>query len=170
MKRLHIHISAADLDATKRYYSALFGQAPSVDESDYMKWMLDDPKINLAVSQRDGATRGVDHLGIQVDSDAELEALNEALLAAEQATLPEPGAQCCYAASNKHWAKDPQGVVWEMFHTMDSIPPYGHDLRAMKFHTHRSRKRRVGAVRSPPQTDHPACRMGHQSHAKVGRV
>ncbi|GAB5455778.1 MAG: ArsI/CadI family heavy metal resistance metalloenzyme [Henriciella sp.] len=129
MKRLHIHISAADLEATKRYYSALFGQAPSVDEPDYMKWMLDDPKINLAVSQRDGAIRGVDHLGIQVDSDAELETLNAALLAAEQATMPEPGAECCYASSNKHWAKDPQGVVWEMFHTMDSIPTYGHDLR-----------------------------------------
>ena len=129
MKRLHIHISAADLDATKRYYSALFGQPPIVDKPDYMKWMLDDPRINLAVSQRDGATRGVDHLGIQVESDAELEAVNASLLAAEQSTLAEPGAQCCYASSDKHWARDPQGVVWEIFHTMDAIPTYGHDLR-----------------------------------------
>lgn len=129
MKRMHIHISAADMDATKRFYSALFGQPPTVDEPDYLKWMLEDPRINLAVSQRDGATRGVDHVGIQVDSDEELEAVNAALLAAEQSTLPEPGAQCCYASSNKHWTKDPQGVVWEMFHTMDTIPTYGHDLR-----------------------------------------
>ncbi|MDJ0920442.1 MAG: glyoxalase/bleomycin resistance/dioxygenase family protein [Henriciella sp.] len=129
MKRLHIHISAADMAQTKAFYSALFGQAPSVEKPDYMKWMLDDPRINLAVSQRDGAVRGVDHVGIQVDSDAELEDLNAALQAAEQSTLAEPDANCCYAHSNKHWAKDPQGVVWEMFHSMETIPTYGHDLR-----------------------------------------
>lgn len=129
MKRIHIHISAEDLAATKRFYSALFGQAPSVDKPDYMKWMLEDPRLNLAVSQSDGATRGVDHVGIQVESDDELEAVNASLQAAEQSTLAEPGANCCYAASNKHWAKDPQGVVWEMFHSMDTIPTYGQDLR-----------------------------------------
>ena len=129
MKRIHIHISAEDLAASKRFYSALFGQQPSVDEPDYMKWMLDEPRINLAISQRDGATRGVDHVGIQVDDDAELDAVNAALLAAEQATLAEPGAQCCYAQSNKHWARDPQGVIWEIFHTMQTAPTYGEDLR-----------------------------------------
>lgn len=129
MKRIHIHISAEDLAATKRFYSALFGQAPTVDKPDYMKWMLDDPRINLAVSQRDGATRGVDHVGIQVESDEELETVNAALLEAEQSTLAEPDAQCCYANSNKHWSRDPQGVIWEMFHTMESAPTYGHDLR-----------------------------------------
>lgn len=129
MKRIHIHISAEDLDATKRFYSALFGQSPTVEKPDYMKWMLDEPRINLAVSQRHGATRGVDHVGIQVDSDSELEAVNDALKAAEQSTLAEPDAQCCYASSNKHWARDPQGVVWEMFHTMEQAPTYGEDLR-----------------------------------------
>ena len=129
MKRMHIHISTADMDATRTFYSALFGQAPSVDEPDYMKWMLDDPRINIAVSQRDGAARGVDHVGIQVDSDEELEALNQSLLAADQSTLAEPGANCCYAHSNKNWTRDPQGVIWEMFHSMDTIPTYGHDLR-----------------------------------------
>lgn len=129
MKRIHIHISAADLTATKQFYSALFGQAPTVDEPDYMKWMLENPRLNLAVSQRDGATRGVDHVGIQVDSDEELGAVNASLLAAEQSTLAEPGAHCCYAESNKHWARDPQGVVWEMFHTMEAAPTYGEDLR-----------------------------------------
>lgn len=138
MKRIHIHISAADLAATKQFYSALFGQAPSVDESDYMKWMLDDPCLNLAVSQRDGATRGFDHVGIQVDSDAALEAVNASLQAAEQSTLAEPGAHCCYAESNKHWARDPQGVVWEMFHTMDAAPTYGEDLRDEIPHTPQS--------------------------------
>ena len=135
MKRIHIHISAADLAATKQFYTALFGQSPTVDEPDYMKWMLEEPRINLAVSQRDGAARGVDHIGIQVDSDAELEAVNASLVAAEQVTLAEPEAQCCYANSNKHWARDPQGVVWEMFHTMDAAPTYGQDLRDEIPHT-----------------------------------
>jgi len=129
MKRIHIHISAADLAATKQFYSALFGQSPSVDKPDYMKWMLDEPRLNFAVSQRDGAARGVDHIGIQVDSDEELDAVNASLQAAEQTTLAEPDAECCYANSNKHWARDPQGVVWEMFHTMDAAPTYGQDLR-----------------------------------------
>lgn len=128
MKRLHIHISVDDLDATKAFYSALFGKAPEVVKSDYMKWMLDDPRINLAVSQRGRANHGVDHLGIQVDSDEELAALNDAFTAAEQASMPETDAQCCYARSNKHWTRDPQGVVWELFHTMDSAPTYGEDI------------------------------------------
>jgi len=135
MKRIHIHISAADLAATKQFYSALFGQAPTVDEPDYMKWMLENPRLNLAVSQRDGATRGVDHIGIQVESDDELDAVNASLVAAEQSTLAEPGAHCCYAESNKHWARDPQGVVWEMFHTMDHAPTYGEDMRDEIPHT-----------------------------------
>lgn len=134
MKRMHIHISAADLDATKRFYTALFGAEPTVDKPDYMKWMLDDPRLNLAVSQRDGATRGVDHVGIQLDSDDDLEALNDALVSAEQSTLPEPAANCCYAHSNKHWAADPQGVIWEMFHSMDTIPTYGQDMRDIPTH------------------------------------
>ncbi len=129
MKRIHMHISAENMAETKQFYTALFGQAPTVDKPDYMKWMLDEPCLNLAVSQRDGAVRGVDHVGIQVDSDEELERLNAALQAAEQSTLAEPGANCCYANSNKHWAKDPQGVIWEMFHSMDTIPTYGCDMR-----------------------------------------
>jgi len=94
-----------------------------------MKVMRDDARSNRARGQREGATRGGEHLGIQVESDDELESVNAALQAAEQSTLAEPDAKCCYASSNKHWAKDPQGVVWEMFHTMDSIPTYGQDLR-----------------------------------------
>ncbi|MEO0466668.1 MAG: ArsI/CadI family heavy metal resistance metalloenzyme [Pseudomonadota bacterium] len=129
MKRLHIHISAEDMTATRAFYTALFGAEPTVEKPDYLKWMVEDPRINLAVSQRDGAGRGVDHVGLQVDSDEELEALNDAFNAAEQVSAPETEAQCCYANSNKHWAKDPQGVIWEMFHTMSEAPTYGHDQR-----------------------------------------
>lgn len=125
MKRLHIHIRASDLPASERFYTALFGQAPTVSKPDYIKWMLDDPRINFAVSNREGAETGVDHLGIQVDSDDALESVNAALNAAEQATVAEPGAHCCYASGNKHWANDPQGVVWEMFHTMGEAQTYG---------------------------------------------
>ena len=128
MKRLHLHITTANMATTKTFYTALFGQAPTVDKPDYMKWMLDDPLVNIAISQRNRSSHGVDHVGIQVDSDEELEELNSALQAAEQSTLAEPGANCCYAHSNKHWARDPQGVIWEMFHSMNAIPTYGHDI------------------------------------------
>ena len=129
MKRLHVHISTDDLVSAKQFYSGLFGQSPAVEKPDYMKWMLDDPQLNFAVSQREGAAPGVNHLGIQVDSDEALEAVNASLLSAEQATRAEPDAQCCYANSNKHWARDPQGVVWEVFHTMGAAETYGQDLQ-----------------------------------------
>ena len=125
MKRLHIHIRAGDLVASERFYTALFGQAPVVTKPDYIKWMLDDPRINFAISQKEGDALGVNHLGFQVDSDEELEAVNGSLLAAEQATVAEPEAHCCYATGNKHWTADPQGVVWEMFHTMGEAVTYG---------------------------------------------
>ena len=135
MKRLHIHVRADDLAASERFYTSLFGQAPTVTKTDYMKWMLDDPRVNFAVSQTDGGDTGVNHLGIQVDSDGELESVNASLLAADQATQAEPNAACCYANSNKHWAEDPQGVVWEMFHTMGEAMTYnnlGPDLAEVK--------------------------------------
>ncbi|MEM1146918.1 MAG: ArsI/CadI family heavy metal resistance metalloenzyme [Pseudomonadota bacterium] len=127
MKRIHIHIRVDDLDATRRFYSALLGQEPTVVKPDYLKWMVDDPRLNLAVSPARQARLGVDHVGIQVDSDEALDQVNAQLNAAEQATWPERGANCCYAHSNKNWARDPQGVVWEMFHTMGSIPTYSSD-------------------------------------------
>ncbi|MEL8056143.1 MAG: VOC family protein, partial [Pseudomonadota bacterium] len=124
MKRLHLHITSSDLEASKDFYSALFNQAPTVEKPDYIKWMLDDPFVNIAISQRSGNANGIDHVGMQVDSDEALEALNSALQEAEQSTVAEPGANCCYAHSNKHWARDPQGVIWEMFHSMETIPTY----------------------------------------------
>ena len=127
MKRLHLHISVRDLDAAKRFYSTLFAMDPTVEKSDYVKWMVDDPKINLAISKSGAANKGINHLGIQVDNEADLAVLEERLAKAEIASAPEQGANCCYARSDKHWTRDPDNVVWELFHTLESIPVYGED-------------------------------------------
>ena len=125
MKRLHIHLGVADLDRSVDFYSHLFGQAPSRRESDYAKWMLEDPRINFAISARTSAT-GVDHLGIQVDSEAELAELHERARAADHSAVLEEGeTTCCYAHSEKHWTVDPQGVAWEHFHTMSEVQEFG---------------------------------------------
>ncbi len=126
MKRFHVHVSVEDLDANIRFYSTVFGQAPSVRKDDYAKWMLDDPRINFAVSRR-GAAPGLDHLGVQVESEQELSALRAQVGGAEIAALDQAGANCCYAKSDKYWIKDPQGIAWETFHTLDSIPVFGAD-------------------------------------------
>lgn len=128
MKRLHIHVRADDISASEQFYTALFGQAPAVVKPNYVKWMLDDPRINFAISSKEGNVPGIDHLGIQVESDEELDSVNDALRAARQKTVAEPDAHCCYARGNKHWAQDPQGVIWEMFHTMGEAVTYG-DMR-----------------------------------------
>jgi len=124
MKRFHVHLAVHDLAASIRFYSTIFGAHPSVQKSDYAKWMLEEPRINFAISQR-GAAPGVNHLGIQVDSAEELTALREQVAAAEIEARDETGANCCYANSDKYWVQDPQGVAWETFHTLDSIPTYG---------------------------------------------
>ncbi|HEX6832486.1 MAG TPA: ArsI/CadI family heavy metal resistance metalloenzyme [Rudaea sp.] len=126
MKRFHVHVAVADLDRSVGFYSTLFGAEPSVRKPDYAKWMLDDPRINFAVSQRSGKT-GVNHLGLQVESEQELQSMRDQLERADRALLEEPGAQCCYAKSDKYWVTDPQGVVWETFHSLGTIPVYGED-------------------------------------------
>lgn len=123
MKRFHVHIGVDDLDASRRFYSALFGAEPAVLEPDYAKWMLEDPRINFAISTH-GAP-GVNHLGLQVDGDEELEALRGQTAAAELAAVGEKQARCCYARSDKYWLTDPQGVTWETFHTLERIPTFG---------------------------------------------
>lgn len=128
MKRFHVHVSVDDLDANVRFYSAMFGAPPAVLKPDYAKWMLDDPRINFAISSR-GVKRGVDHLGVQVDSESELAALREQAAAAKIARLDQAGAECCYARSDKYWTTDPQGIPWETFHTLDTIPVYGKSER-----------------------------------------
>ncbi|MGH8503287.1 MAG: ArsI/CadI family heavy metal resistance metalloenzyme [Gammaproteobacteria bacterium] len=126
MKRFHIHVSVRDLSESIVFYSKLFGTEPSVAKDDYAKWMLDDPRINFAISRR-GHSVGVNHLGFQVDSDAELGALRTQVAQAEISALDEEGAQCCYARSDKYWVEDPQGIAWETFHSLGDIPLYGED-------------------------------------------
>jgi catechol 2,3-dioxygenase-like lactoylglutathione lyase family enzyme len=127
MTRLHIHVSVADLDRSVAFYSRLFGAEPSVSKPDYAKWLLDDPAVNFALSKGAEDALGINHLGLQTDEPAELDALYQRLSEAEIASVPEPGANCCYAVSDKHWTKDPDGVIWEAFRTLDSIPVYGED-------------------------------------------
>jgi hypothetical protein len=123
MKRFHVHVHVADLEAGVAFYSRLFASAPTRHESDYAKWMLDDPRINFAISSRGGAP-GVDHLGIQVDSAAELEQLRTTARDVVPAIRDEGATTCCYARSDKHWIVDPAGVAWEHFHTLGDIPVF----------------------------------------------
>ncbi|TKR29617.1 glyoxalase/bleomycin resistance/dioxygenase family protein [Luteimonas gilva] len=124
MKRLHVHVSVKDLSESIRFYSGLFAAPPTVEKHDYAKWMLDDPRVNFAISTHAEAA-GVNHLGIQTETADELAELEARADAAGLASEPEVGANCCYARSDKHWLEDPQGVVWEAFHTMGDIPVYG---------------------------------------------
>ena len=126
MKRFHVHVSVDDLAASIRFYSSIFGVGPAVEKSDYAKWMLEDPRINFAISNRGGKS-GVNHLGLQVDSADELAALRAQVARADIAADDEPAAQCCYAVSDKYWIEDPQGVAWETFHTLGDIPMFGND-------------------------------------------
>jgi catechol 2,3-dioxygenase-like lactoylglutathione lyase family enzyme len=124
MKRFHVHVAVKDLAASIRFYSSVFGAQPTVVKPDYAKWMIEDPRINFAISER-GVAVGVNHLGIQVDSDDELKALREQVSAADLQAHDEMGANCCYAKSDKYWLQDPQGVAWETFHSLGSIPVFG---------------------------------------------
>ena len=123
MKRFHVHVHVADLDKSIGFYSSLFGTPPSRVESDYAKWMLDDPRVNFAISTR-GAVTGIDHLGLQTDDPAELAAMKSRAAAADMTLLDEGTTTCCYARSDKHWVTDPQGVAWEQFHTLADIPVF----------------------------------------------
>jgi catechol 2,3-dioxygenase-like lactoylglutathione lyase family enzyme len=124
MKRFHVHVSVSDLKQSVGFYSTLFGAEPSVLKDDYAKWMLDDPRINFAISERTERL-GVNHLGLQVDSTDELRGIRDQLGRADASVLEEAGANCCYAKSDKYWVTDPQGVAWETFHSLGAIPVYG---------------------------------------------
>ena len=126
MKRFHVNLSVSDLSESIRFYTALFGLEPAVRKGDYAKWMLEDPRINFAIAQRGQAT-GVDHLGFQVDSAAELTAMRAQLTRADHALVKQTGAACCYANSDKYWITDPEGIAWEAFHTLAAISIYGAD-------------------------------------------
>ncbi|MDE1894893.1 MAG: VOC family protein [Pseudomonadota bacterium] len=129
MKRFHVHLNVDQLDRSIRFYTSLFGAAPTVLKPDYAKWMLDDPHINFAISQR-GHAAGLDHLGMQVEDEAELEAIGARLQAADALALEEKATVCCYAHSDKYWAEDPQGVRWESFRTLGEATTYSRAANA----------------------------------------
>ena len=129
MKRLHVHVSVHDLDQSIRFYSTLFASEPSVKKDDYAKWMLDDPRVNFAISTC-SAKAGLNHLGIQAENGGELEELGARLAQADVAITAQKNVTCCYAKGDKYWTLDPQGIAWESFHTLDSAPVFGEDTRA----------------------------------------
>lgn len=124
MSRFHLHIAVEDLATNVDFYSALFGSVPTLRKDDYAKWQLEDPPINFAISTR-GRRPGVDHVGLQAESEAELGAIRARLEAAGIRGKEQAGTTCCYARSDKYWTVDPQGIAWESFHTLGSAPVFG---------------------------------------------
>ena len=129
MNRLHVHLHVNDIAQSVRFYSALFGAEPAKREPDYAKWMLDDPRVNFAISRR-GEQRGVDHLGLQVDDRSELREISDRLDSAGRELYDRGEAHCCYARSDKAWVRDPQGVSWETFFTFGQETAYGEGMAA----------------------------------------
>jgi len=124
MKRFHVHVAVEDLAQSVRFYATLFAAEPSVLKPDYAKWMLEDPRVNFAISQRGGNT-GIEHLGIQVEDEAELAEVYDRLKAAERPTIEQKATTCCYSVSDKQWISDPQGISWETFLTHGAATVYG---------------------------------------------
>jgi len=120
MKRMHIHIGVENLNQSITFYSALFGAEPVKTKTDYAKWMLDEPRVNFAISTRAGKA-GVDHLGLQVEEESELQELRERLKSADMSVFDEGEAVCCYARSDKSWVEDPSGIPWEAYKTMEDV-------------------------------------------------
>ena len=125
MKRLHVHVGVSDLDQSIGFYSTLFGAEPSVIKDDYAKWMLDDPRVNFAISAGAHARKGIEHLGIQAGDGEELAEVYGRLKTAGRPVLEEGATTCCYAKSEKSWVTDPDGVIWEAFHTTGEATVYG---------------------------------------------
>ena len=125
MKRLHVHVGVADLDQSIQFYSTLFAAEPTVIQEDYAKWMLEDPRVNFAISSGQHATKGIEHLGIQAESTDELADVYGRLQAADRPVLEEGATTCCYAKSEKSWISDPDGLVWEAFFTNGEATVYG---------------------------------------------
>jgi catechol 2,3-dioxygenase-like lactoylglutathione lyase family enzyme len=125
MKRFHVHVGVENLDASVRFYSALFAAEPTVIKQDYAKWMLDDPRVNFAISSNGHAARGIEHVGIQAESAVELAEVYARLKTADRPVLEEGATSCCYAKSEKSWIADPDGVVWEAFLTNGEATVYG---------------------------------------------
>ena len=126
MKRFHVNVSVADLGRSVKFYSILFGEAPSVLKNDYAKWMLEDPRINFSLSESERRS-GINHVGMQTESSEELAAIQKRLHWAGQETFDQPNAECCYASSTKTWVRDPDDVAWETFVTHRDLTHYGTD-------------------------------------------
>ena len=124
MKRLHIHLKTQALDQSVAYYAALFGRGPDIQKPDYAKWLLEDPAANIALSTH-GGTPGIDHVGLQLNDDETLDAITGRLKEAGAPLFEEEETTCCYAQSNKSWSRDPQGAVWELFHSFEGFETYG---------------------------------------------
>ena len=124
MKRMHIHVGVKNLDESVQFYSALFGAAPEKTKPDYARWMLDDPRVNFAISTH-AKTTGVDHLGLQVNDAAELGELRDRLKQADMSIIDQGETVCCYARSDKSWVQDPSGVAWEAFNSMEDVQIFG---------------------------------------------
>jgi catechol 2,3-dioxygenase-like lactoylglutathione lyase family enzyme len=126
MKRFHVHARVGGLNSSVRFYSTLFGAEPAILKPDYAKWMLDDPRVNFAITA--GLTSvGLDHLGLQVESDEDLATIAGRLNAAGQSVVKQDNAACCYARGNEGWVSDPSGISWETFHTFSESTVYGND-------------------------------------------
>ncbi|MGX7953296.1 MULTISPECIES: ArsI/CadI family heavy metal resistance metalloenzyme [Tsuneonella] len=125
MKRLHVHVGVTDLSTSIGFYSTLFGAEPTVTKDDYAKWMLEDPRVNFAISSGNHAAKGIEHLGIQVENGEELTEVYDRLKAADRPVLEEGATTCCYAKSEKSWIADPDGIVWEAFLTNGDATIYG---------------------------------------------
>jgi catechol 2,3-dioxygenase-like lactoylglutathione lyase family enzyme len=126
MKRFHVHLRVADINDSVRFYSKLFGSEPSKSEHDYAKWMLDDPRINFAISTGNGHEygTGIDHIGFQTDDLTELQSMKNEAITANLQIRDEGTTHCCYARSTKHWMTDPQGVSWQHFYTFKEAPTF----------------------------------------------
>lgn len=123
MKRLHVHLAVENLQQNIEFYSTMFGAQPIVQHDDYAKWMLDDPRVNFAISNR-SAQIGLDHMGIQAENDEELAGIKQCLDSTQSPVETQESAACCYSSSDKHWITDPQGIAWESFHTLNEIPTF----------------------------------------------
>ncbi len=125
MKRMHLHVGVSDLDASISFYSTLFAAEPTVIKADYAKWMLDDPRINFAISNSDHTAKGIEHIGIQAETADELAEVYDRLRGVGRPVLEEAATTCCYAESEKNWISDPDGVIWEAFLTNGEATDYG---------------------------------------------
>src|SRR6202034_2173137 len=155
MKRLHVHVGVKDLPASIRFYKTLFGAEPIVGKPDYAKWMLEDPRVNFAISTLRQPV-GLNHLGFQVDTDEELRDMRAQLVAADARMVEENEQPCCCATSDKYWVTDPTGIAWETFHTLGSIPVYGEDTAGFDHGTSAVPAKIPSACCVPTQAPQPA--------------